>query len=84
MIQNYEHIYSIETYDDDAPMLEIADYDTTVNKSQGMPSFFAVEKLFVYSCVCRRSIIYGHLASQTSLFWFFRSWKDNIWGERWR
>ncbi|XP_016127466.1 collagen alpha-1(VII) chain isoform X3 [Sinocyclocheilus grahami] len=31
---DYEHIYSIETYDDDAPMVEIADYDTTVNKSQ--------------------------------------------------
>lgn len=32
---DYEHIYSIETYDDDAPMVEIADYDSTVNKSQG-------------------------------------------------
>ncbi|XP_016418673.1 boophilin-H2-like [Sinocyclocheilus rhinocerous] len=31
---DYEHIYSIETYDDDAPVVEIADYDTTVNKSQ--------------------------------------------------
>ncbi|XP_073810467.1 collagen alpha-1(VII) chain isoform X1 [Danio rerio] len=31
---DYEHIYSIETYDDDAPMVEIADYDSTVNKSQ--------------------------------------------------
>lgn len=37
---DYEHIYSIETYDDDAPVVEIADYDTTVNKSQGMPFFF--------------------------------------------
>lgn len=36
---DYEHIYSIETYDDDAPMVETADYDTTVNKSQGMPFF---------------------------------------------
>jgi len=34
---DYEHIYSIETYDDDAPVVEISDYDTTVNKSQSMP-----------------------------------------------
>uniref|UniRef100_A0A671R313 Collagen, type VII, alpha 1 n=1 Tax=Sinocyclocheilus anshuiensis TaxID=1608454 RepID=A0A671R313_9TELE len=37
---DYEHIYSIETYDDDAPMVEIADYDTTVNKSQGQTVSF--------------------------------------------
>ncbi|XP_042582157.1 collagen alpha-1(VII) chain isoform X1 [Cyprinus carpio] len=37
---DYEHIYSIETYDDDAPMVEIADYDTTVNKSQGQTGSF--------------------------------------------
>ncbi|XP_067230760.1 tissue factor pathway inhibitor [Chanodichthys erythropterus] len=36
---DYEHIYSIETYDDDAPVEEIADYDTTVNKSQGQTVF---------------------------------------------
>lgn len=65
---DYEHIYSIETYDDDAPMVEIADYDTTVNKSQGMPSFFAIEKQFVCSCVCRRSIIYGHFGRSNHLF----------------
>lgn len=40
---DYEHIYSIETYDDDAPVEEIADYDTTVNKSQGM-QFFLLQK----------------------------------------
>ncbi|XP_051996450.1 tissue factor pathway inhibitor [Xyrauchen texanus] len=32
---DYEHIYSIETYDGDVPMVETADYDITVNKSQG-------------------------------------------------
>uniref|UniRef100_A0A9J7ZNI6 Collagen, type VII, alpha 1 n=1 Tax=Cyprinus carpio carpio TaxID=630221 RepID=A0A9J7ZNI6_CYPCA len=37
---DYEHIYSIETYDDDAPVMEIADYDTTVNKSQGQTVSF--------------------------------------------
>ncbi|RXN08048.1 collagen alpha-1(VII) chain [Labeo rohita] len=37
---DYEHIYSIETYDDDAPMVEIADYDTTVNKSEGQTVSF--------------------------------------------
>ncbi|KAK2889366.1 hypothetical protein Q8A67_014741 [Cirrhinus molitorella] len=37
---DYEHVYSIETYDDDAPMVEIADYDTTVNKSQGQTVSF--------------------------------------------
>ncbi|KAA0713057.1 Collagen alpha-1(VII) chain [Triplophysa tibetana] len=32
---DYEHIYSIETYDDDAPIVDTVDYDTTFNKSQG-------------------------------------------------
>ncbi|XP_016371384.1 collagen alpha-1(VII) chain [Sinocyclocheilus rhinocerous] len=40
---DYEHIYSIETYDDDAPMVEIADYDTTVNKSQAERTKFEVK-----------------------------------------
>ncbi|XP_056606993.1 LOW QUALITY PROTEIN: collagen alpha-1(VII) chain [Triplophysa dalaica] len=31
---DYEHIYSIETYDDDAPIVDTVDYDTTFNKSQ--------------------------------------------------
>ncbi|XP_026069082.1 collagen alpha-1(VII) chain-like isoform X1 [Carassius auratus] len=37
---DYEDIYSIETYDDDAPVEEIADYDSTVNKSQGQTISF--------------------------------------------
>lgn len=47
---DYEHIYSIETYDDDAPDVEIADYDTTVNKSQGMA--FLLQKNCFCNCLC--------------------------------
>lgn len=53
---DYEHIYSIETYDDDAPVEEIADYDTTVNKSQGMHFFFF--RKIVCNFLCRHKIIY--------------------------
>lgn len=53
---DYEHIYSIETYDDDAPIVETVDYDTTFNKSQGMPDFKCLNSCVRYVGACEDAV----------------------------
>lgn len=63
---DYEHIYSIETYDDDAPIVDTVDYDTTFNKSQGMLDFECLNSLRkVCGCIWGHSLMY----KRQMIFW---------------